>query len=185
MVLSDGEILEAMEKEELEIVPPSGKDVLVKSASVDMRLDPTIQIIRPHKIETSEVINPTTMVDVQSKIASCAEERFLYPDQPFVLEPGIFIIGSTAEKVSLSESLTARIEGKSSLARFGIQVHLTAPKIDPGWPLNKITLEIINLAQFRVALYSLMEIAVLIAVLIVERLGRPAIQAYRGRFYSR
>ena len=49
--------------------------------------------------------------------------------------------------MSLSESLTARIEGKSSLARFGIQVHLTAPKIDPGWPLNKITLEIINLGR--------------------------------------
>ncbi len=181
MVLSDGEIAEAIEKEGLVISPPEGYDVLVKSASVDMRLDPTIQVIRPEKINTAEAINPTTMRDVQSKIASCAEERRLFPDQPFVLEPGVFVIGSTAEEVALPTSLAGRIEGKSSLARFGIQVHLTAPKIDPGWPLNKITLEIINLAHFRVALYPMMEIA----ALIVERLGRPSTQAYRGRFSSK
>ena len=181
MVLSDGEIADAIEKEGLVISPPEGYDVLIKSASVDMRLDPTIQVIRPEKINTAEAINPTTILDVQSKISSCAEERWLFHDQPFVLEPGVFVIGSTAEEVALPTSLAGRIEGKSSLARFGIQVHLTAPKIDPGWPLNKITLEIINLAHFRVALYPMMEIA----ALIVERLGRPSIQAYRGRFSSK
>ena len=177
MVLSDGEILEAMESGELEISPPEGYDALVKSASVDMRLDPFIRVVRPEMIDHSEIIDPTTMVNVQSKIASCSEERQLFPDQPFVLEPGVLVIASTAERVTLSKSLMARIEGKSSLARFGIQVHLTAPKIDPGWS-NKITLEIINLAQFRVSLSPMMEIA----ALIVERLGRPAIQAYGGRF---
>jgi dCTP deaminase len=180
MVLSDGEIAEAIEKEGLVISPPEGYDVLVKSASVDMRLAPIIQVIRPEMVNQAEVINPTTMPDVQSKIASCAEERQLYPDQPFVLEPGVFLIGSTAEKVALPTSLAGRIDGKSSLARFGVQVHLTAPKIDPGWPLNNITLEIINLACFRVALYPMMEIA----ALVIERLGRPSTQAYRGRFSS-
>ena len=174
MVLSDGEILEAMESGELAISPPEGYEALVKSASVDMRLDPIIRVVRP------EIIDPTTMVNVQSKIANCSEERQLFPDQPFVLEPGVLVIASTAERVTLSNSLMARIEGKSSLARFGIQVHLTAPKIDPGWS-NKITLEIINLAQFRVSLSPMMEIA----ALIVERLGRPAIQAYGGRFSAR
>ena len=70
MVLSDGELIEAMENGDLEISPPQGTDVLVKSASVDLRLHPTIQIIRPEKIEKSEIINPTTMIDVQSKIAT-------------------------------------------------------------------------------------------------------------------
>ena len=46
--------------------------------------------------------------------------------------------------------------------------------------MNKITLEIINLAQFRVSLYPMMEIA----ALIVERLGKPAEQVYQGRFSS-
>ena len=179
MVLSDGEISDAIAMEELEILPPEGYRPLVRSASVDMRLDPIIRVIRPHLIDQSEIIDPTTIGDVTGKIASCSEERRLYLDQPFVLSPGAFVIGSTAEKVTLSNSLMARIEGKSSLARFGVQVHLTAPKIDPGYS-DKITLEIINLAQFRVRLSPMMEIA----ALIVERLGRRATQGYRGRFSS-
>lgn len=181
MVLSDGELNEAMLEGELKISPPPGFDLLVKPSSVDLRLDPFIQIIRRELIEEAEVINPTTLADVPGKIRSCSEERRLYPDQPFILEPGVFVIASTAESVELSNALAARIEGKSSLARFGVQVHLTAPQIDPGWPMNKITLEIINLAQFRVALYPMMEIA----ALIVERLGKPAEQVYQGRFSSR
>ena len=177
MILSDGEILEALENGTLGISPPEGYNILVKSASVDMRLSPHIQVIRPERIDKSIIIDPTTMANIPSMIAQVSDHRELLRDQPFVLEPGTLVIGSTAEKVSLSESLAARIEGKSSLARFGIQVHLTAPKIDPGWS-NNITLEIINLSQFRVSLHPMMEIA----VLIVERLGKPTTQTYRGRF---
>ena len=122
-------------------------------------------------------VRPTP--NVQSKIANCSEQRRLFPGQPFILDPGTFVIASTAEKVTLSSSLAARIEGKSSLARFGVPVHLTAPKIDLGWS-NKITLEIINLAHFRIYLSPMMEIA----TLIVERLGRAASESYRGRFSS-
>ena len=181
MVLSDGEIREALEKGNLIVSPPSGYEVLIKPSSIDLRLDPVIQVIRPDLIDPSETINPTSLGDVPRKTRECSEERLLYVDQPFILEPGVFVIASTAESVHLSDSLAGRIEGKSSLARFGVQVHLTAPKIDPGWPLNKITLEIINLAHFRVSLYPLMEIA----ALIVEPLGRPAEQSYQGRFSGR
>ena len=178
MLLSDADIFDAMEKGDLTISPPEGYSPLVKSASIDMRLHPVIQVIRPEKIDTSIFIDPTRMTNVQGKIAEYSEQLQLRPDQPFVMDPGIFVIGATAEQVELSEALAARIEGKSSLARFGIQVHLTAPKIDPGWRLNNITLEIINLAHFRVALFPMMEIA----ALMVELLKTPSTQAYRGRF---
>ena len=46
MVLSDGELNEAMERGELRISPPPGFELLVKPSSVDLRLDPFIQIIR-------------------------------------------------------------------------------------------------------------------------------------------
>ncbi len=180
MVLSDRDIRDAMGRGDLAISPPPGYDVLIGPSSIDLRLDPIIQVIRADRIEESEAINPTTLTDVSGRIRSCSEERQLHPDQPFILEPGVFVIASTAESVELSRALAARIEGKSSLARFGVQVHLTAPKIDPGWRLNKITLEIINLAQFRVALYPMMEVA----TLIVEQLVTPAEQVYQGRFLS-
>ena len=178
MLLSDKDIFDVMHSGDLIVEPPDGNEVLVKSASIDMRLHPQIQVIRPEKIDPSIFIDPTRMTNVQGRIASYAEHRQLLPDQPFVIDPGVFVIGATAERVQLSEALAARIEGKSSLARFGIQVHLTAPKIDPGWRLNNITLEIINLAHFRVALFPMMEIA----ALMVEPLKTPATQVYTGRF---
>lgn len=177
MVLSDNEIWETIETRELEIIPPTGLRLLVQPSSVDLRLYSAILVTRPELVDQSEIVDPTKMFDVVSKLRSCTEERQLYPDQPFILEPGSLVIGMTAEKVTLSNALAARVEGKSSLARFGVAVHLTAPKIDPGFS-NQITLEIINLGPFRVYLSPLMEIA----ALIVERLGRPASQVYRGRF---
>lgn len=176
--MSDKDIFDAMDKGDLTVHPPHGFETLVKSASIDMRLHPQIQVIRPEKIDTSIFIDPTRMTNVQGQIASYAEQLDLRPDQPFVMDPGVFVIGATAERVELSAALAGRIEGKSSLARFGIQVHLTAPKIDPGWRLNHITLEIINLAHFRVALFPMMEIA----ALMIEPLKTPASQAYSGRF---
>ena len=69
------------------------------------------------------------------------------------------------------------VEGKSSLARLGVGVHITAPKIDPGFN-NSITLEMYNFGPFTVQLRKGMEIC----VLILERLGRPAKQGYSGQF---
>ena len=179
MVLSDNEIWEAQEQGVITIIPPSGYELLVKPSSIDLRLSPKILVTREGLVDQGELVDPTKLSDVKSKLESCTEPRELHPDQPFVLGPGAFVLGTTAEKVGLSNEVAARVEGKSSLARFGVAVHLTAPKIDPGFN-NFITLELINLGPFRVYLTPMMEIA----VLIIERLGTPASQVYSGRFSS-
>ena len=76
--------------------------------------------------------------------------------------------------------LAARVEGKSSLARFGLMVHITAPKIDPGYS-GRITLEMFNLGPFPLKLTN----GMYICSLTFERLGRPARQGYSGRFQTR
>src|SRR3712207_6903912 len=38
-------------------------------------------------------------------------------DEPFVLHPGEFVLGSTLEVVTVPDDLAARLEGKSSLGR--------------------------------------------------------------------
>lgn len=50
-----------------------------------------------------------------------------------VLDPGEFVLAETAEALGLPLDLCGWIEGKSGRARLGLEVHLTAPKIDPGW----------------------------------------------------
>jgi dCTP deaminase len=78
-------------------------------------------------------------------------------DQPFILHPGEFVLGSTLEKISLSNKIVARIEGKSSLGRLGLLIHSTAGFVDPGWNGN-LTLELANVSRLPITLYFGMRI---------------------------
>lgn len=66
-------------------------------------------------------------------------------DGSVILEPGSFTLGITRERVELPESsrIAARVEGRSSLGRIGLGVHVTAPTIHSGFR-GRITLEITN-----------------------------------------
>jgi dCTP deaminase len=62
-----------------------------------------------------------------------------------LIRPGEFVLALTRERVELPRQsrLAARVEGRSSLARLGLAVHLTAPTIHAGFR-GYITLEITN-----------------------------------------
>ena len=79
------------------------------------------------------------------------------------------------EYVTLSTGLGARVEGKSRLARLGVGVHVTAPKIDPGFS-NHITLEIFNLGPWTIMLQNEMDIC----SLILESFGTIGFERIRG-----
>ena len=57
------------------------------------------------------------------------------------------------ETVTMPNDLMGLVEGRSSLARVGLSVHLTAPKIDPGFG-GMIALEIANAGPATVRLES-------------------------------
>ncbi len=71
------------------------------------------------------------------------KETFNLKNEPYHLRPGEFILGSTREFVTIPDDLVAEVDGKSSLGRLGIAVHITAGFIDPSFKGN-ITLEIKN-----------------------------------------
>lgn len=85
----------------------------------------------------------------------------------FCLEPNCFVLGRTLEHIELPilrnrpTCLAARIEGKSSRARFGILIHFTAPTVHPGFK-GTLTLEMINLGPASFMLKPGMAIAQLI-----------------------
>jgi deoxycytidine triphosphate deaminase len=104
--------------------------------------------------------------------------------QQVVLQPGDFILGETAEGVSLPHHLCGLIEGKSGAARHGLIVHCTAPKIDPGWGTprpKRITLEMANLGKVPIKLRA----GVPIAQLLLLRLGLPSTRGYGGKHGSK
>ena len=177
MLLSDGEILLAITNGELVIDPPLiPGDKRLQPASIDLMLDAALQ--RPKNNVNREAI--TVDIAMLNDFNAYIKETTVRDDIPvhgIDLIPGDFIIGKTAERVSLSKRLSGRVEGRSRLARLGIGVHITAPKIDPGFD-NQITLEIFHLGKTRVKLSGGMPIC----TLLVERLGHPAGEGYHGVF---
>ena len=78
-------------------------------------------------------------------------------DEPFILHPGEFVLGSTLERVQLGDDVVARLEGKSSLGRIGLLIHSTAGFVDPGFD-GYLTLELSNVANLPIAIYPGMKI---------------------------
>ncbi|CAN5736359.1 dCTP deaminase [soil metagenome] len=82
-------------------------------------------------------------------------------DESIVIEPGFFVLGATLERICLPKYIVGQLTGKSSLARLGIMVHVTAGFIDAGFshPPAQITLEIVNVGNRPVRLHAGMSIA--------------------------
>ncbi len=90
----------------------------------------------------------------------------------YMLRPWDIVVASTEEKVDIPENMVGRIEGKSSLARFGLQIH-SAGYLDPGFRGN-VTLEIVNFWSRSHILRS----GMLIAQLSFERMTGRALNPY-------
>ena len=178
MVLSDGEIWDALQDDSLVIDPaPDPQSDLVQPASIDFHLNNGLLVQRDEPVQ-GILIDPTT-VDVMDHLTSYSKKYDLVTDGPYTMKPGAFLIGTTRERVRLSNRYAARVEGRSKLARLGLGVHVTAPKIDPGFDGN-ITLEMTNIGPFDLKLTDGMKIC----CLIIERLGMPAKQVYLGQFQT-
>lgn len=178
MLLSDGEIWESLNAGHIIIDPYPDDSDSVQASSVDLHLDGDLLIHRDVPVE-GITIDPTT-VDVMDHLRSYCRSVDISNGPPFEIRSNSFVIAQTLERVELPLDLAARVEGRSSLARFGLTVHVTAPKIDPGFNGN-ITLEMFNLGPFSLKLSYGMRIC----SLTFERLGRPANRGYRGRFQTR
>ena len=92
-----------------------------------------------------------------------------------VIKPGEMILGITKEKITLADTISGRLEGRSRFARFGLAVHVTAGFMQPGIS-NHQALEIVNLGHGPLALYP----GTPICQFIFEKCDGHA--RYRGRF---
>lgn len=184
-VLSNTEIVKALDDGHLVIDPrpypdPGAKNSPYDTVSVDLQLASTILI--PKKDLTIE-INPSGPGNVATTLRTLCESKQV-GSEGFRLEPGQLILGNTVEEVSLppigNVRLAARIEGRSSLARFGLIVHCTAPTIHTEFSGN-ITLEITNLGEYPIKLRSKMRIC----QLIVETVkGIPVSEGAKSQFHG-
>jgi len=143
---------------------------MVQPSSVDVRLDRFFRLFDNHKYP---FIDPA---EDQPELTRFVE---VDADQPFILHPGEFVLGSTFELVSLPDDVAARLEGKSSLGRLGLLTHSTAGFIDPGFS-GHVTLELSNVATLPIKLWPGMKIG----QMCFFRLSSAAERPYGSSEYS-
>jgi dCTP deaminase len=99
-------------------------------------------------------------------LADNSDRYAITSTQPYCLGPATLVLASTRERVAFlivpgRPALSARVEGRSSVARCGILVHFTAPTVHAGFE-GTITLEIMNLGPLSFLLFPDMAICQLI-----------------------
>jgi dCTP deaminase len=146
MILSDRSIREAMDAGRI-VVDPLGENA-IQPSSVDVRVGDSFRVFANHR---------QPFIDPREEQPSLTELVKVADDEPFMLHPGEFVLGSTYERVALPEDVVARLEGKSSLGRLGLLVHATAGFVDAGWD-GWLTLELSNVATLPIAIYPRMKI---------------------------
>jgi dCTP deaminase len=195
MILCDREMNAALDGGAIHIIPRPNEEFF-SSTALDLTLGKTIYIWRPP--ESHPTGKPTCLYPASADFnikdlmegGTWADRQEIPPDGfPFVTR-GQFILAYTKERICLPHTsrIAARVEGKSSLARLGIGVHVTAPTIHAGFGYNRekeaedtaqpIQLEMFNLSGLPVVL----EVGMRICQLILEEVREVPNKAYAGQF---
>lgn len=148
MILSDRDIRKKMKEGRIKITPEP-EDVQIQPSSIDLGL-------------SNDFIIPTPMGNTKVEVFDT-----------LILQPGDSLLGSTIEYIELSDSLCARVEGRSSLGRKFLNIHSTAGFADSGFKGN-ITLEFTNNGKEGIELRKGMRIC----QLVFEELSSPAERPY-------
>jgi dCTP deaminase len=146
MILSDVDIRKELAAGRIRIEPFDGS--CVQPSSVDLHVDAQFRVFANSRYP---------YIDVRTPMPDLTELVEVGPDEPFILHPGEFVLGSTRERVRIPDDMVARLEGKSSLGRLGLLIHSTAGYVDPGWD-GYLTLELSNVANLPITIYPGMKI---------------------------
>lgn len=146
--LTDQEIYSILKDDSLKVIPIMNLKEQLGSTSLDIRLGTSFQLFYQTKYGIVDFSNEQSLnsAEFNSNLIDLDYLEFI------TISPGQFILGHTMEYVKLPETIAAEIEGRSSFARLGIEIHMTAGFIDPGFE-GVITLEIYNAGPNPVKLY--------------------------------
>ena len=128
----------------------------ITGVTVDVHLDTEFQI--GDKFRPAEAENvPIDLGGSKASLAEAASKCFKPHSGSYVLYPGEFCLGCTAETIEIPKTLVGWLDGRSTLARFGLLVHVTAHRVDPGWN-GKVVLEFYNAGAWPLRLQPGMKI---------------------------
>lgn len=138
-----------------------------------------------NRIRELDAVNPFTESQLQPASYDVQlDDEFIMDGEKWprtllglALRPGECVLGVTKETITCPDDIAIRVEGKSSIGRKFILVHVTAGFVDPGFR-GKVTLEIVNLSSKHFVLLP----GMLIAQLSFIQLAGVPDRVYSGRY---
>lgn len=174
MRLCDTDIEKLLAQGKINIVPVPDQN-MISGVSVDIRLGNEFRVFQDHTAPFIDLSGPRE--EVQKAMSSVMSDEIVIPDgEAFFLHPGELALAVTYESVTLPDDIVGWLDGRSSLARLGLMVHVTAHRIDPGWS-GQIVLEFYNSGKLPLALRPKMKIA----ALNFETMSNSAARPYNKR----
>ena len=158
MILTDNQIIKKIQDQQIIIKPTPTKEQ-IQPCSIDIRLGNEFW----QMIKTEETLDPKNNEPKYNPIRANA----------IIIPSNEFTLATSKEYIEIPPDMVARVEGRSSIGRLGLTVHVTAGFIDAGFKGN-ITLEIKNLSPNDIILYENMRVA----QLVFEELGNTPTRVY-------
>lgn len=168
MFLSDTTILDYIRSGDISITPAFDKKN-IKPNSIRVHLHPLLIKY------ADQTVDPTKSTELKySKIS--------LENSSYTLQPKEFVLGSTKEIIQAPRDILAILDGRSTLARLGLNIHMSAMSIDGLYdaPMT-ITLEIFNAGNLSVVLSHNMIIGSLLFVKLDQPVASVIPSQYRGQ----
>jgi len=141
MVLTGEAISKAVAGGEIEIAPFSPDNI--GPGSYDLAISNEFRFFR----KAHKILEVGEHMDYQDETML----RVVSDDETFILMPGECAHAITAERISLPGNICGWLQGRSSFARMGLMVHITAAFVQPGVN-NRQVLEMFNASPVPLAL---------------------------------
>jgi dCTP deaminase len=149
-IIACNELRTLLSSRNIVVDPILEPDKQIQSVSVDLRLDNFFAEFRSTK---EALIDPS---DLKPDYLAFGEREF-YCDH-YVIQPGDFVLGQTFEYIALPSDVVGLLEGRSSIGRQGLMVHVTAGVVDPGFS-GHLVFELANVGKMPLLVYPLMRVA--------------------------
>lgn len=146
MILTDFQIKAEIERGTLKIGPFD--ESLINPSSLDVRLGPGFSEVTPTYVNIDPT-DPLTFKTVEVSRGS------------YVLKPGHMVLSTLAEHITLPADISAKLLGRSSLGRLGLDNSSCSGWIDPQFS-GSIVVELFNHSKYPIVLTSGMGIGQLI-----------------------
>lgn len=145
MILSDVTIHDIIVNKKVYLVNPFN-EIMLQPNSIDLTLGTELKTLHGKSIDLSQ--------------------------GSYKIKPNEFLLGSTSEIIHIPYDLVGHIDGKSSLGRLGVFIHVSSGFIDSGFTGN-VTLEIYNCSDKEFELAHGMSICQIVFETLTTPVKRP------------